>query len=166
MLYSFRTDYCNNRLVTKMILATIEMAHRYANCHSGLSRGFEFLQTTKLEELVDGKHEIDGERLFAIVAHDQGRGREGAFFEAHRKYIDIQYVVSGNEVIGWQPLASCHSIKQEYDATTDLAFFFDRPQSWFEVLPRSFAVFFPEDAHAPLAATGPVHKVVLKVAVH
>ena len=149
-----------------MILATIEQAHRYANCHSGLARGFEFLQTTKLTELADGKHEIDGDRLFAIVAHDTGRGRDGAFLEVHRKYIDIQYVVSGNEVIGWQPLGICESIKQEYDSEKDIAFFLDRPQSWFEVLPRSFTVFFPEDAHAPLAATGPVHKIVLKVAVH
>ena len=148
-----------------MILATIEQAYRYANCHKGLSRGFEFLQTTKLEELPDGKLEIDGERLFAIVAHDLGRGREGAVLEAHRRYIDIQYVVSGNELIGWQPLETCRSVKQAYIPDTDLAFFLDRSSSWFEVAPRSFAVFFPEDAHAPLAAQGPVHKVVVKVAV-
>lgn len=148
-----------------MILATIEQAYRYANCHKGLSRGFEFLQTTKLEDLPDGKLEIDGERLFAIVAHDQGRTRDGAILEAHRKYIDIQYVISGNEIIGWQPLATCKEIKQVHNPETDLAFFLDRATSWFEVAPRSFAVFFPEDAHAPLAAQGPVHKVVVKVAV-
>ena len=148
-----------------MILATIEQAYRYADCHHGLSRGFEFLQTTKLEELPAGKHEIDGGRLFAIVAHDQGRGRDGAILEVHRRYIDIQYVVGGKELIGWQPLASCSAIRQDYDSETDLAFFFERPTSWFELATRSFAVFFPEDAHAPLAAEGPVHKVVVKVAV-
>ncbi len=148
-----------------MILSKIEQAYRYADCHHGLSRGFEFLQTTKLDGLPVGKHEIDGGRLFAIVAHDQGRGREGAILEVHRRYIDIQYVVSGNELIGWQPLASCSVIKQAYDSETDLAFFLDRPPSWFELAPRSFAVFFPEDAHAPLAADGPVHKIVVKVAV-
>jgi len=148
-----------------MILATIAQAYRYANCHKGLSRGFEFLQTTKLDELPDGKLEIDGGRLFAIVAHDQGRGRDGAVLEAHRKYIDIQYVISGNELIGWQPLTSCGAVKQAHDSETDLAFFLDRSSTWFELAPRSFAVFFPEDAHAPLAAQGPVHKVVVKVAV-
>ena len=149
-----------------MILATLEQAFRYANCHHGLSRGFEFLQTTKLDELPDGRLPLDGDRLFAIVAHDQGRGRDEAILEAHRKYIDIQYVISGNELIGWQPLATCRSVKQEYNSETDLAFFLDRPSSWFELAPRSFAVFFPEDAHAPLAAQGPVHKVVVKVAVN
>ena len=98
-----------------MILATLEQAFRYANCHHGLSRGFEFLQTTKLDELPDGKLSLDGDRLFAIVAHDQGRGRDGAILEAHRKYIDIQYAISGNELIGWQPLATCRSVKQEYN---------------------------------------------------
>lgn len=148
-----------------MILATLEQSHRYAACHRGLARGFEFLQSAKLLELADGRHELDGLNLFAIVAHDQGRSREGAFLEAHRKYIDIQYVVSGDEVIGWQPMGSCQSVKQAYDAETDLAFFWDRPESWFAVSAGSFAVFFPEDAHAPLAGNGPVHKIVLKVAV-
>jgi YhcH/YjgK/YiaL family protein len=148
-----------------MILATIEQAYRYADCQHGLSRGFEFLQTTKLDKLPDGKHEINGERLYAIVAHDQGRGREGAILEVHRKYIDIQYVISGHEMIGWQPLTSCSAVKQAYNFETDLAFFLERPPSWFELAPRSFAVFFPEDAHAPLAGNGPVHKVVVKVAV-
>lgn len=148
-----------------MILATIEQAYRYAKGHVGLSRGFEFLQSMKLEELPDGKLEIEGTKLFAIVAHDQGRGRDGAILESHRKYIDIQYVISGNELIGWQPLADCRSVKQAYNAETDLAFYLDRPTSWFELAPRSFAVFYPEDAHAPLAAEGPVHKVVVKVAV-
>jgi len=148
-----------------MILATIEQAHRYADCHRGLSRGFDFLQSTNLLELADGKHELDGQRLFAIVAHDQGRSRAGALLEVHRKYIDIQYVVSGEEAIGWQPLASCQMVKQAYDSQTDLAFFLDRPQSWFALAAGSFAVFFPEDAHAPLAGEGPVHKIVLKIAV-
>ena len=148
-----------------MILAMIEEAYRYADCHHGLSRGFEFLQTTKLDALPDGKHAIDGERLFAIVAHDQGRGRDGAILEVHRKYIDIQYVIGGHELIGWQPLSRCSAVKQAYNIETDLAFFLERPPTWFELAPRSFAVFFPEDAHAPLAAEGRVHKVVVKVAI-
>jgi YhcH/YjgK/YiaL family protein len=149
-----------------MILATIDKAYRYADCHHRLSRGFEFLQTTKLDELPVGKHEIDGDRLFAIVARDQGRGRDAAILEAHRRYIDIQYVVSGNEVIGWHPLASCSAVKQAYNTDTDLAFFLDRPPTWFTLALGSFAVFFPEDAHAPLAGTDPVHKVVVKVAIN
>jgi biofilm protein TabA len=148
-----------------MILAPLDQAFRYEHCHPGLAEGLAFLRQPMLASLSDGKHPIDGERLFAIVAHDQGRGRHGAFFEAHRKYIDIQYVVSGDETIGWESLDRCSTIRQPYDAETDLAFFSDRPTNWFDLVPGFIAIFFPEDAHAPLAATGPVHKVVIKVAV-
>ncbi len=148
-----------------MILTTLEKCSQYAHCHPGLRGGFEFLRTSSLADFPDGKHEIDGSQLFAIFAHDQGRGQEGAWLEFHRRYIDIQVALSGAEVIGWQPLASCQEVKQAYDAERDLGFFLDRPRSWFELAPGSLAIFFPEDAHAPLAASGPVHKVVIKVAV-
>jgi len=127
--------------------------------------GLTFLQRASIVSLPDGKHEIDGQRLFAIVAHDQGRGREGAILEYHRKYIDIQYVVSGSECIGWQSLESCQQPKQAYLSDTDCGLYADRPPSWFELPPQSVAIFFPEDAHAPLASNGSVHKVVVKVAV-
>ena len=148
-----------------MILARLDESSQYAACHPGLSRGFEFLHRASLQSLGAGKHEIDGTRLFAIVAHEQGRGLDGAFLEFHRKYIDIQYLISGHEIIGWQPMDQCQQVKQLYSPESDLGFFQDRPKSWFEVLPKSFAIFFPEDAHAPLASTGTLHKVVIKVAV-
>lgn len=148
-----------------MILDSFDRAMRYASCHPGLMLGFEFLKSASIDTLEDGKHAIDGQQVFAIVAHDIGRSRDGAFLEFHRKYIDIQYVVSGREAIGWQPIGSCRQEKQAYNSDTDLGFFSDRPTSWFDVAPRSFAIFFPEDAHAPLASTGSVHKVVIKVAV-
>lgn len=147
-----------------MILTPIDKAIQYASCHPGLLSGIQYLQQTSFESLVDGKHEIDGQRLFAICAHDQGRGRDGAVLEVHRKYIDIQYVVSGSEFIGWKPLVDCQELKQEYNPETDLQFFSDRPPSWFEVAPKSIAIFFPEDAHAPLGGSGSVHKIVIKVA--
>jgi biofilm protein TabA len=148
-----------------MILDTIDRIHRYATCHAGIAQGIAFLQQATLPSLEPGKHELDGQRLFAIVAHEQGRGLDNAILEYHRKYIDIQYVISGHEIIGWKPLDQCDQIKQEYNPDTDCGLYSDRPKSWFEVLPKSFAIFFPEDAHAPLASSGSVHKVVIKVAV-
>jgi biofilm protein TabA len=148
-----------------MILATFDKAMQYAACHPGLLPGIRFLQTCDPLKLSDGKHEIDGKKLFAICAHDQGRGREGAVLESHRKYIDIQYVVSGKETMGWQAVEQCKQIQHPYNPETDLAFYSDTPASWFDVAPGSIAIFFPEDGHAPLAATGPLHKIVVKVAV-
>lgn len=148
-----------------MILDRLTRADKYAACSSRLAAGFQFLRSHDLASLPNGKVEIDGQQLFAICAHDQGRGREASPLEFHRKYIDIQYVVSGQEQIGWQQLDACHQIQQPYDADRDIGFYSDRPESWFQVAPGSFAVFFPEDAHAPLAGQGAVHKIVIKVRV-
>jgi biofilm protein TabA len=148
-----------------MILDRFDRADKYSSCHRRLAAGFDFLKNQSLDKLPDGKLEIDGEWLFAICAHDQGRGQEASPLEFHRKYIDIQYVVSGEELIGWQMLDACKHIQQPYDAQRDIGFYADRPHNWFKVPPDAFAIFFPEDAHAPLAAQGPVHKIVVKVRV-
>jgi YhcH/YjgK/YiaL family protein len=66
----------------------------------GLEPAFEFLEQASNRELPAGKHPIDGDRFFAIVVRADSRSPETAEFEAHRKYIDIQYLVSGRETIG------------------------------------------------------------------
>ena len=92
-----------------MILDTLPNAARYARMHPGFARAFEFLSTTDLAVLAPGRHEIDGDRLYVSIDHKDGRGEEGARLEAHRRHIDIQYTIDGDERIGWMPLASCLS---------------------------------------------------------
>lgn len=147
-----------------MILTPLELADRYVQCHPELAEGLAFLRRADLATLADGKHEIVGDRVFAIIAHDSGKGTADAILESHRRYIDIQFLVSGYEVIGWHPLDKCSHIQQPYDSQRDIAFYSDRPTCWFELAQNNCAIFFPEDAHAPLAGTGIVHKVVIKVA--
>ena len=95
----------------------------------------------------------------------QGRGAEQALLEFHRRYIDIQFVVAGIDLIGWLPTPSCQRVSTPYDEAKDVGFFYDRPATWLSVAAGQFALFFPEDAHAPLAGQGAVHKAVVKVAV-
>ena len=148
-----------------MILDYLTEADRYASLHPRIAAGFAYLRQANLAKIPDGKHMIVGDDLFAIVARDQGRGRELSPLEAHRRYIDIQYVVSGNESIGYLPQADCQRISTPYDSARDIEFYFDRPATWLTLPAGMFALFFPHDAHAPLAAAGAVHKVVVKVAV-
>ena len=148
-----------------MIIDTLESAARHAGLHPLFAAAFDFLKRPETRELPVGRHEVMGDRVFALVGKDQGRGREKSPLEAHRKYIDIQYVVSGDEWMGWRDLASCRDTGRGYDAAREIEFFTAAPETWFRVPPGSFAIFFPGDAHAPLAGTGPVHKVVVKVAV-
>ncbi len=147
-----------------MFLDSLDNADRYAGMHPGFDAAFRFLRRPDLAALPAGRHPVDGDRVFAIVGRDEGKGRDAARLEAHRKYVDIQYVVSGREVIGWRPLSACAGTGEGYSEEKEIEFFTARPGLWVDVLRGHFAVFFPEDAHAPLAGQGPVHKVVMKVA--
>ena len=147
-----------------MILDTLENAAKYAGLKMGISEAFGFLDQPGLAELPDGKHKILGDRVFAIVAHGNGRNASDGELEGHQKHIDIQYVISGDESIGWAPREGLTSLV-EYNAEDDLEFFKGEPRSIVRVPPGSFAVFLPSDAHLPLIGNGPIHKVVVKVAV-
>ena len=148
-----------------MILDELAAARRYCGLHALFREGFEFLARPDLESLEGGRHELRGDRLFALVNRDPGRGRSGARLEAHRKYIDIQYLVSGNEEIGWRPTGQCDTLSEAYDDDRDIMFFADEPLTWITLPAGKFMIFYPEDAHAPLAASRLNTKVVLKVAV-
>jgi YhcH/YjgK/YiaL family protein len=148
-----------------MIVDDLSNAERYVDLHRGFRLGFDFLTRADLAELASGKYELDGERVFALVNRDPGRGRSGARLEAHRKYIDIQFLVSGNEEIGWRPTVQCRQVAEPYDAARDIAFYADPPCAWINLPLGSFMIFYPEDAHAPLASTGQNVKAVIKVAV-
>jgi biofilm protein TabA len=147
-----------------MILDTLENAAKYAGLKFGISEAFGFLDQPGLEELPDGKHNIIGDRVFAMISHDQGRAISDGQLEGHRKYIDIQYVISGDESMGWSARAGLVD-SVEYDEEKDLEFFEGEPESIARVPPGCFAVFLPTDAHFPLIGKGPIHKVVVKVAV-
>lgn len=149
-----------------MILDRLENARRYVPLHPGFERAFEFLRQGDLEGLSAGRHDVDGDRVYAVVIQDEGLGRRKAKLEAHRKYIDIQFSPAGSDVIGWKSTGTCSETDRAYDEEEDAELFADEPEAWVTVAPGAFAIFFPEDAHAPMAAEGPLHKVIMKVAVH
>lgn len=148
-----------------MILDRLERAEHYYDMHPGFERAFSFLRQSGLAELPPGRHEIDGGRIFCIIGKGPGRRRAEAKLEAHRKYIDIQYVIAGVDDMGWKPTSACALVDTRYDADKDIEFFKDEPESWTEVPTGSFVIFFPQDAHAPLVSGEEIHKAVLKIAV-
>lgn len=148
-----------------MIFDTMENAHRYLKLNPGFAKAFDFLSRPDLKELPVGKYEIDGDRIFAMVAKDQGRKREDAHLETHEKFIDIQLVLSGIDEMGWKPKSSCKKANDKYDPDKDIQFFADEPDTWFATRNGAYAIFFPEDAHLPLISNEIIHKVVVKIAV-
>jgi biofilm protein TabA len=148
-----------------MICDLLVNARNYLGLHPGFAEAFAFLERPELADLADGRYAIAGENVFAIISRDQGRRRDQAQLEAHRRYIDIQLVLAGNDDMGWRPVVLCGNPTTAYDEGDDIAFFVDPPLSWLSVVPGMFAVFFPDDGHLPLISHGVVHKVVVKVAV-
>ncbi len=148
-----------------MIYDILENSNRYVTLHDGFAEAFAFLRRPDLRELAVDTYAIDGDRIFAMVARDQGRDMDEAQLEAHEKYIDIQLVLDGLDGMGWRPKVLCRQPAGPYDPDEDIRFYADPPAAWLPVSPGMFAVFFPEDAHLPLVSSSLIHKIVVKVAV-
>lgn len=147
-----------------MILDSLTDYHRYTSVHPAFAQAFHYLVYTDLAALAPGRHAIEGDRMYVSIDHKDGRGRDGARLEVHRKYLDIQLTIDGPEEIGWAPLASCRQPAGAFDEAKDIGFFENRPDTWLSVPPGRFAIFFPTDAHAPLAGRGLLKKAIVKVA--
>ena len=152
-----------------MIAASLKDSDKHTGLLPGLKGALAFLRRNRLLSLPDGRFEIDGERVFALVQRYATTVCAAPRFESHRRYIDVQYIAEGAEVIGWAPL-SCMAITDTYDAGRDVCFGSVAAKEWSPVLLRAgeLAVLYPEDAHAPKLAAGTpgaVMKVVVKVAV-
>ena len=128
-----------------------------------LARALEYLRATDLRTVALGRHDLDGDDLFALVQEYTTRAADECVWEAHRRYIDVQFVVTGVERMGVASLRQMRE-REAYDAARDVAFF--EPGSEFVTIRAGmFAIFGPEDVHSPCHAAGApglVRKVVVK----
>lgn len=131
-------------------------------------KAFRYLETVNAGTPV-GRQELEGMDLYALVSAYATRPADQFRFEAHRRFADVQYIVTGRERILWAPLTALPTVTEPYHAEKDILFF--APPASFtplNMVSGQFAVFFPEDGHAPGAewgGIGEVLKVVLKVRV-
>lgn len=148
-----------------MIIDTIQNSSRYFSVHPLIAKAFEYIQKTDLNTIEPGKYEIDGDNLKAIFSNKKGMTAEEstAKFECHNKHIDIQLCINGNEQIGWKPREKCITEKGGYNAEKDVQFYSDTPYMFFQLTDGQFAIFFPEDVHAPMIGEGEIKKLVIKV---
>ncbi len=146
-----------------MILDDLRNLKRYRAVLPALEKIEAFLAEMPLAARANGRHELDGDRLYVNIGDCTGKGRSGARLEIHRRYADVQIALDNRDVIGWKPLQDCRQPAAAYDASSDIGFFGDASDAWFDLVPGQFSILFPEDAHAPLAAEGPVRKAIFKV---
>ena len=147
-----------------MIIDTLDNAAKYYNVHPLFQKAFEYIKTQDLKSLEVGKFDIS-EGLKGAIAEKEGMTAEesASKFECHDNHIDIQLCITGPEVIGWRPRSKCSSLKGEYNAEKDVLFYNEAPDMHFTLNDNQFAIFFPEDVHAPMISEGVVKKMVVKV---
>ena len=139
---------------------------QYLSSEKDWQVAYQFLQRTDLGDIKEGKYDLNNNGTYATITDYQTKHWDSARYEAHRKYIDIQFVVSGDEYIELIPLKKLEE-QPDYDSIADIMFFELKKEG--EMLyadPTRFFIFFPEDAHKPCLQTDSVktvRKLVVKV---
>ncbi|MFC0308919.1 YhcH/YjgK/YiaL family protein [Gallibacterium trehalosifermentans] len=134
-----------------------------------IQKALTFLQQTDFDTLPAGRYSIDGENIFAQVLDLVTQEKESILPEAHRRYLDVQYLHRGNELIGVSVNPPPSEIAKPYDPDRDILFYQSVSEETMLVMnPGSFAVFFPQDIHRPACIyqeASPIRKIVVKVAI-
>lgn len=147
-----------------MIFDTLAHAAQYDALGPRIAAGLKFLRENDLSALPAGRRDLDGANLYALVQDYETRLPEACFWEAHRKYIDIQCVVRGTERFGYAPIERL-AAAAPYDESKD--FLKLTGEGHILVFPAgTFMLLYPHDAHMPglfLDRPQPVRKVVVKV---
>jgi YhcH/YjgK/YiaL family protein len=148
-----------------MIIDTIQNSSRYFSVHPLFAKAFEYIQKIDLDTIEPGKYEIDGDNLKAIFSNKKGMTAEESIakFECHNKHIDIQLCIYGKETMGWKPREKCKVENGGYNPEKDVQFYSDAPDMYFQLTNGQFAIFFPEDVHAPMIGDADIKKLVIKV---
>ena len=133
-----------------MILDTIENAKAYEGLHPGIDLALKAVAAYTPENYETGKVELDGDKVFLLRNAYTTNDPAKAIFEAHRAYIDVFYMVEGEEIIYVKPTAQLSNITKEYDPAGDaLLAAMDPDVTPVRLTAGSFVILMPQDAHAP-----------------
>ncbi|MBN2658072.1 MAG: YhcH/YjgK/YiaL family protein [Spirochaetales bacterium] len=150
-----------------MLFDSLKKIRPYGVLHEALPAAFDFLETSDLSSMKEGRYEIVGDRVFALVQEYETLSSDQKLMESHRKYMDLQILITGSEEIGFAFEDQVREI-QVYDETVDIALFKPEIYQTFRVDAGSFALFHPGELHMPgcsVVSRGPekVRKIVIKV---
>lgn len=150
-----------------MIKDNIKNYKNYLGISENLDKGFEYLLNMDFLAVDCGRYYVLDEKLFANVDKYKTKPADDGKFEAHKKYIDIQYIVKGFEKIGYGEISDFSEITK-YDEKKDIVFLKEKncKHDFIRIKEGDFAVFFPQDAHMPQISDeeiSEIKKVVIKV---
>ncbi|MDD3657009.1 MAG: YhcH/YjgK/YiaL family protein [Atribacterota bacterium] len=147
-----------------MIIDMLENSHLYLPINNKFRKAFDFIRNKDLMNLEPGKYEIYGLNIYGVVNNYFTKPKKEGLWEAHHHYIDIQYVITNKELIGYTNLSQVEKYKV-YDENKDIEFFTGKG-SHLIVNAGTFVIFYPHEVHMPgIALENPekVKKVVIKV---
>jgi len=146
-----------------MVIDLIENYEKYQSLGPRIAEALRYLRRADFAQFETGEHCIAGRDIFAIVSDYPLRAAAEGRLEAHRDYVDIQFLAQGGESIGYAPYVG-QQVLSDYDKKGDIAFYAG-PSSLLRLEQGMFAIFFPEDLHMPGIGEPDlrVRKVVVKV---
>lgn len=147
-----------------MIIDSLENSKKYSYLGKKFQKAFTFLYNTNFANIENGKHIIEGENIYALVSEYISKNHNEITWEAHRKYVDLQYVAKGVESIGYSHISNMISIKT-YDELLDYELFTGKG-TLIPIKENFFMILFPEDCHVPqlmYEEQTSIKKVVIKI---
>lgn len=149
-----------------MICENIKNTKDYSIINKNFAKAFEFIENNDLKSFLPGRYDICGDEVFALVQEYITKNEEEKNWESHEKYIDIQLIIEGQEIMGYAPV-SCLEIKEDLRPEKDMIFYKETLNgSNIKFTNGDYAIFFPEDGHKPGCNSiepSKVKKVVVKI---
>ncbi len=148
-----------------MIFDNIKNCKLYYGVNERFEKAFDFIKKAVSENMSAGTYEIDGKNLYALVQEYDTKTEDKCKFEGHENYIDIQYIISGCEMMGSTDISKA-VVKTEYNPEKDLAFYENYYKASYVIAQDGeFCVFFPHDIHRPGMAYEDIPSAVKKIVV-
>jgi len=148
-----------------MIYDRLNNLKQYFSLNENFKIAYDFLKKNNLKELKDGRYDING-KIYANVQSLKTKNKEEKKWEVHRKYIDIQYVISGEECMGYGILSDFDEVLEKYDEQKDVEFLNGENYNFINVKEGDFVIFYPNDVHAPMLSVNEnmdIKKVIVKI---
>lgn len=123
---------------------------------------FDYISQNVNIKTLDGKYNITKE-IYAVIQTCQPKPKKEQVLEKHKRYVDLQLVLSGKEKIGWKFFDKKFKILKRYNAKQDISFYSNKPNTYINLKKGEFAIFFSEDTHAPLCCDKTVKKCIVKI---
>ena len=149
-----------------MIYDRLKNKKQYYSLNENFKKAFDFLCDTDFSKIEDGSYEIEGKKIYANVQSLKTKPVDEKKWEVHRKYIDIQYVICGEEKMGYGILEDFKEITEKYSEEKDVEFLNGEKFNFVDVQAGDFVIFYPNDVHAPMLSVKQekeIRKVIVKI---